>query len=296
MSRKNPKKIVKETKNVNNLIVRSITGALFVIVLVGCIVYNAMTFSLLFALITALSVWEFSTLVNLREDVHVNRMICTVSGVYLFFAVMGFSIHALPSAVFIPYLLTVIYLLVSELYLQRPNPMNNWAYAFAGQVYVALPFALMHVLAFRTVLGTENITYSYIYPLSVFIFLWANDSGAYCFGSMLHKYIPYKLFPRISPNKSWIGSIGGGVLVVVAAIIIAHFYQEQTMLEWVGLGLVVSIFGTWGDLVESQIKRSLNIKDSGKFLPGHGGLLDRFDSSLLAFPAAVLYLYTITLF
>ena len=111
----------------------------------------------------------------------------------------------------------------------------------------------------------------------------------------------HKLFPRISPAKSWEGSIGGGVLVLIVATII-YFLESQgenlstlNLWEWLGLGLIVVVFGTWGDLVESLFKRTLGIKDSGNILPGHGGMLDRFDSSLMAIPAAVIYLYSITL-
>ena len=109
----------------------------------------------------------------------------------------------------------------------------------------------------------------------------------------------HKLFPRISPAKSWEGSIGGGVLVLVAAFLVSLLDQNHgnlsglNTLQWLGLGLVVTVFGTWGDLVESLIKRTLGIKDSGTILPGHGGMLDRFDSSLLAIPASAVYIYTI---
>ena len=122
-----------------------------------------------------------------------------------------------------------------------------------------------------------------------------NDSGAYCCGSLLGRH---KLFPRISPGKSWEGSIGGAVFVLVVAWAISSFLDGQmlTLPEWLGLGLTVVVFGTWGDLVESLFKRTLGIKDSGNILPGHGGMLDRFDSSLLAIPAAVVYLYTLSLF
>jgi phosphatidate cytidylyltransferase len=162
-----------------------------------------------------------------------------------------------------------------------------------SQMYIALPFSLLNVLAF-----SAPGQYSYVFPLSLFIFLWMNDTGAYLSGSLLGKH---KLFPRVSPGKSWEGSIGGGLLVVAVAFAFGWFENDEGMgmmneWEWAGLGLVVVIFGTWGDLVESLFKRTLGIKDSGSILPGHGGMLDRFDSSLLAIPAAVVYLYTLSLF
>lgn len=282
----------------SNFIVRTITGVFFVAAIVVCFL-KPIAMALLFALVTGLSLWEFTGLVNMREGVSVNRFICTVAGVYLFFAMAGFCSGITPSTVFIPYLVTLIYLLVAGLYARSKDPVNDWAYTMMSQLYVALPFSLLSVLAFRA-LPDGGVAYTYTVPLGVFVFLWINDSGAYCFGSLLGHH---KLFPRISPGKSWEGSIGGAVCVVALAAVVWQLTEMYgmndlglNMLEWMGLGLVVVVFGTWGDLVESLFKRTLGIKDSGSILPGHGGMLDRFDSSLLAIPAAVVYLYTLTLF
>lgn len=277
----------------NNMLLRALTGAVFVIVLVGGILYSPLSFVGLFALITALTVWEFSTNVNRHAGASVNRIINTVAAVYLFMAMAGYCADYVPSRAFIPYLLSIVYLLVSELYLQKPDPLKNWAYAFASQVYVTLGFSLLSVLAFQYDALANVTRFEPVYPLSVFLFLWTSDTGAYLCGSMLHRYFPAKLFERISPNKSWVGSIGGGVLCLVVAAVLAHFFSQLSLPAWLGLGLTVCVFGTWGDLVESLFKRQLGIKDSGNVLPGHGGMLDRFDSSLLAIPAAVIYLYTL---
>lgn len=281
----------------NNLILRALTGIVFVAVLVGGTLFSPITFTVLFAAITGLTVWEFSTNVNNHAGASVNRLINTVAAVYLFVAFGGFCADYVPSKAFIPYLISGVYLLVSELYLQKPDPLKNWAYAFASQMYVALAFALLNVLAFRYDALTNRTMFEPIYPLSIFLFLWTSDTGAYCCGSLLHKRFPAKLFERISPNKSWVGSIGGGVLCLVVAYVLWQVAPNLlTLPQWMGLGITVCIFGTWGDLVESLFKRQLGIKDSGNILPGHGGMLDRFDSSLLAIPAAVLYLYTIANF
>lgn len=277
-----------------NLIVRTITGVFFVAAIVVSFI-NPAAMEALFALVTGLAIWEFTGLVNNIKGVQVNRFISTVAGIYFFLAVGGFCSGTVPTgAVFIPYLLTVVYLFISELYTKAENPINNWAYTMLGQMYIALPFSTINVLAF-TATADGRVAYSYIVPLSVFIFLWANDSGAYCFGSLLGRH---KLFPRISPGKSWEGSVGGAVTVTAAAAAIGYILGETsplTIAQWMGLGLVVVVFGTWGDLVESLFKRTLGIKDSGNILPGHGGMLDRFDSSLMAMPASVVYLYSLTL-
>ena len=278
-----------------NMIVRAFTGVLFVTIMVTCF-FQPIAMVFLFALITCLSLWEYSGLVNNIEDVTINRFISTVAGVYLFLAISAVnSGFVQTNAVFMPYLLTIIYLFVSELYTKNKNAVHDLSYTMLGQMYVALPLSMINVLAFRT--ATDgNIHFYYLLPLSVFIFLWTSDTGAYCVGSLFGKH---KLFPRISPAKSWEGSIGGGTLVLVAAFLVSMLDQSHgnlsglNTLQWLGLGLVVTIFGTWGDLVESLIKRTLGIKDSGTILPGHGGMLDRLDSSLLAIPASAVYIYTI---
>ena len=279
-----------------NFIVRTITAVFFVAAIVSCFL-RPEAMILLFGLVTGLTIWEFTGLVNDREGVNVNQMISTVAGVYLFLAMAGYNSGMTPAAVFIPYLVTLIYLMVAELYLKQPNPVNDWAYTMMSQLYIALPFSMLSVLAFQS--DDMGIHYTWTVPLSVFVFLWINDTGAYLCGSLLGKH---KLFPRISPGKSWEGSIGGGILVILVAILVWYLSEQYgenplglSAIEWAGLGLTVVIFGTWGDLVESLFKRTLGIKDSGNILPGHGGMLDRFDSSLMAIPAAVVYLYTLTI-
>ena len=280
----------------NNFIVRTITAVFFVAAIVCCFL-RAEAMILLFALVTGLTIWEFTGLVNDRENITVNRLICTVAGVYFFFAMAGDNGGITSAGVFIPYLISIVYLMVAELYLKQQDPVNDWAYTMMSQLYIALPFSLLNVLAFRSTGG--DITYSYLAPLSVFVFLWINDTGAYICGSLLGKH---KLFPRISPGKSWEGSIGGGILVMAVAVLVWYLTEQHGVndlglgaAEWAGLGLTIVVFGTWGDLVESLFKRTLGIKDSGNILPGHGGMLDRFDSSLMAIPAAVVYLYTIAM-
>lgn len=284
-----------------NFITRAITGIIFVAVMAYSF-FDPLTMTLLFAIITGLTVWEFTGLVNNREKVQVNRFICTAAAVFFFFAVTGFCSEMTPSSVFIPYLITLIYLFVSGLFTKNEDPVNDWAYSMMSQMYIALPLSCIAILAFRGVAGI-GVAYNALLPLSIFIFLWMNDTGAYLSGSLFGKH---KLFPRVSPGKSWEGTIGGAIVVLLVAALIAWVDQNlllQTLgvqetglstAEWLGLGVVVVVFGTLGDLVESLFKRTLKVKDSGNILPGHGGMLDRFDSSLMAIPAAVVYIYTLT--
>lgn len=280
----------------NNFIQRAITGIIFVGVLIGCIFGGPISFTLLFALITALTIHEFGVIISKQPDVEINKPICMLAGVFLFFGFAYLGVMPGQTEILIPYLFLIIYLLVSELYLKKKNPLNNWAYAMMSQIYIALSFAMLNVLAYHSIgnegeLSNYQVQYNPILPLSIFIFTWINDTGAYCTGMLFGKH---RLFERISPKKSWEGSIGGGVFSIIAAIVMAHYFPFMPISIWIGLALTVVIFGTLGDLTESLLKRTIGIKDSGNILPGHGGMLDRFDSTLMAVPAAVVYLYIIS--
>lgn len=277
----------------NNFIQRAVTGVLFVTVLVGYILYSPFSFGILFTIISALSVHEFARLINQNGEISLNKTITSLGGAYLFLALMSFCTQqSVGARVFLPYLALLLYLMITELYLKKKNPTGNWAYSMLSQLYVALPFALLNVLAFQNSPETGSVTYNPILPLSIFVFIWLSDTGAYCVGSLIGKH---RLFERISPKKSWEGSIGGGAFSIASSLAFAHFFPFMSWWQWAGLATVVVIFGTWGDLTESLMKRQLGIKDSGNILPGHGGMLDRFDSALMAIPAAVVYLYALSM-
>ena len=275
----------------SNFIQRTVTGILFVVVLVGCILFSPIAFATLFTLICVLAVREFGHLINQSGQVTVNKNITALAGAYLFLAMAAFCTQATDEKVFLPYVLLLLYVMITELYLKRPNPLGNWAFSMLSQLYIALPFALLNVLAFHNDAAVSSVTYNPILPLSVFVFIWLSDTGAYCVGSLIGKH---RLFERISPKKSWEGSIGGGIFSIASSLVFAHFFPFLSVAAWMGLALTVVVFGTWGDLTESLMKRQLGIKDSGNILPGHGGMLDRFDSALMAIPAAVVYLYALT--
>ena len=274
-----------------NLIIRTLTGAVYVLLLVCCTMYSPVSAFFFFGIVAACTLWEFGSLVNRHMHISVLRPINSLAGLVLTAAVWLSTIASPQTGrMFALYGLLLLYLLVSELYRRSKTPLRNWAFSFASQVYVALPFALLPLLSIAYDAGTGTFAYNWIYPLALFIFLWVNDTFAYLFGCSLQRFFPLKLFPRISPKKSWIGSIGGAVCTLAAAVVIDWWQPRVMPLEhWMGFALTVVVFGTWGDLVESLIKRHFGIKDSGKILPGHGGLLDRFDSALLAIPASVIY-------
>ncbi len=286
--------------NLRSLVVRTLTGAIYVLLLVGCTVYSPVSAFFFFAVVAAATLWEFGTLMNTHLEARMPRPINAMAGVVLVAAVWLSAIASPQTAqMFALYGLLMLYIIISGLYRHSKNPLQDWALCFASQLYIALPFALLPLLSIVYDETTGSMAYNWIYPLALFIFLWVNDTFAYLCGCTLQKYIPYKLFPRISPKKSWIGSIGGGLFTLLAAVIIwrldnggwsmVNGQSSMSLLRWLGFALVIVVFGTWGDLAESLIKRQLGIKDSGHVLPGHGGMLDRFDSALLAIPASVIY-------
>ena len=292
-----------------NFFIRTLTAIGIVVVQVLCTYLSPFSLAGLFMLFTALSVNEFIGIVSKKGEVSVSRPIVIVSSCYLFFAFWLNSITQGEALIlYVPYLAFLMYCYIKELYGNHANPIANLGAIMLSQMYVVLPLALINVLAYTQFECYSDKADFYAIPLSIYIFIWINDTGAYLSGVTLGKH---KLFPRISPKKSWEGSIGGAIVVLLVAYGLnildngTYTYLMDaglkpcgmlSMEQWLGLGLVVVIFGTWGDLVESLFKRVLGIKDSGNILPGHGGMLDRFDSSLLAIPAAVVYLYTISLF
>lgn len=275
-----------------NFIIRALTGIAIVAVQVLCTYLSPISLAALFLLLTALAVNEFLGLLIKKGKVRIGRPLIVAGSCYLFFAVwLNCLTEASLLALFLPYLLFVIFCCVRELYNDEGNPIVNLGAIMLSQLYVALPLSLINLLAFSDCYLYDCSIKYYVFPLAMYVFLWLNDTGAYLCGSLLGKH---KLFPRISPKKSWEGSIGGAIVAMASAVAVAHFFPVLNVWQWVGMALVVVVAGTYGDLTESMIKRSLDVKDSGRMLPGHGGILDRLDSMLFAIPASVIYLYVLS--
>lgn len=275
-----------------NFIIRALTGIAIVAVQVLCTYLSPISLAALFLLLTALAVNEFLGLVIKKGKVRIGRPLIVAGSCYLFFAVwLNCLTEASLLALFLPYLLFIIFCCVRELYNDEGNPIVNLGAIMLSQLYVALPLSLINLLAFSDCYLYDCSIKYYVFPLAMYVFLWLNDTGAYLCGSLLGKH---KLFPRISPKKSWEGSIGGAIVAMASAVAVAYFFPVLNVWQWVGMALVVVVAGTYGDLTESMIKRSLDVKDSGRMLPGHGGILDRLDSMLFAIPASVIYLYVLS--
>ena len=276
-----------------NFITRALTAIAIVAVQVFCTYYSPLTLAALFLLLTALTVNEFLRIVTANGETKVSRPIVIIGSCYLFFAFwLNSSTQGAALVVFVPYLIFLLYSFIKELYGKHPNPIANLGVIMLSQLYIVLPLSLVNVLAFGDFTCFSSTPHHYAIPLAMYIFIWVNDTGAYLSGVTLGRH---KLFPRISPKKSWEGSIGGAVFTIASAFAVAHFFPFMTIWQWIGMALVIVVFGTFGDLTESMIKRHVGIKDSGHILPGHGGFLDRLDSMLFAIPAVVMYLVIISL-
>ena len=269
-----------------NLIIRALTGIIFVVVLVSAICIHPIFFLILFCIITGLTLWEFGGLVKHYENANLQRAVNVLGGVYLFIATFVYTNGLTDGKIFLPYLLFIMLTMIAELYYKAPNPINNWAFTLFAQVYCAGSFSILNFIGAEP--GTPGVmSYTPLFIMAIFIFVWLDDTGAYLVGSLIGKR---KLFERISPKKSWEGFFGGLILVLASSQAFAWFAPEINRMNWLGLAATVVLFGTWGDLIESLLKRTLGVKDSGNVLPGHGGMLDRFDSVMLAVPASYIYI------
>jgi len=271
------------------LLRRASTAVIFVVVMLGGLYGGYYSFVALFAIITALCLWEFleMTIDHGKRRDWLRRFLGTAFGLTPF--VLAVLIHLkmiqindtfviITALLFFPFIFMAF---IYELIAQSETPFTNVAFIVLGMVYIGAPFALLDFIAF------EGNTFYANTVLGLLLMTWLNDSGAYVIGS---KFGKTKLLPRISPNKTWEGSIGGVVVTYITALILSNFFPERSLFDWLVLATIVATFGSIGDLIESMLKRSVGVKDSGNLLPGHGGMLDRFDAFIFQLPFAAAYL------
>lgn len=261
----------------NNLVQRILTGIVFIAAILVPIWYGPLANTLLFFVVALLSLHEFYGII--RSETRQPDYRTGFMAAILLFAGIN-APHLFPEAIWSKCLNALVFpglalIFFAELYRKKEQPFTNIAYTLLGVLYAVLPFALLNDMSFVTGTYDRGIL------LGFFFILWSSDSFAYVFGMLLGKH---RLFERISPKKSWEGSIGGGLTTLVIAWLISLYQTQYTLTEWIVSAAIIIVAGTYGDLTESMLKRSLQVKDSGTLLPGHGGLLDRFDGLFLSIP------------
>jgi len=273
----------------SNLVKRILTGIVFLAVLIGGIMYNQYTFGGLFFLIMLLSLNEFYTLLQKKTGTP-QRELGLILGSVIYVTNYALATELYDFKILLINLPLLFLVFLHELFMDNRNPFRNIAYTFTGLIYVAIPFSILpYVYTFPEIHLTGVASPAFI--MGAFMVLWANDVMAFVVGSLFGRT---KLFERISPKKSWEGAIGGAIGGWAMAYACSILFHQFQFMEWAGLATIVVVFGTIGDLVESMFKRALNIKDSGNILPGHGGMLDRFDGILIASPFILAYLILIS--
>lgn len=274
------------------MLTRAITGSVFVAALIFCSTFSPYTLFGLYLFFVVVGSWEYLNILKNNSNYSPSTLLGIATSVFTFLALTSEVILNVPC---FPFVAVAILLMFSipliELYKNKENPFSNIIHSIFPSLYVAVPFGLM--ILGNHLFNPDTVSFNAYIILGFYFSLWSNDTGAYLSGKAFGKH---KLFERISPNKTWEGSIGGAILAITIALISGHYFGVLPLWQWAGIGLIISIFGSMGDLVESLFKRSMNVKDSGKIMPGHGGILDRFDGLLIGSPFVFAFLLLVKYF
>ena len=275
-----------------NVVVRTISGVGFVLVILACLLINRYLFAAFIILMMISMMHEFYRMT--MGDLYRNsRIIAIATGVTLFLLIFFLQCYGLPARFIACALVPLLVLMIYSLYEKDRENFGKFPLIYTGLLYIAAPLSLVNLLAFDS-----DGRFSAVLLLCFFIINWGSDIGAFCFGTAFgQKEGRRKLFPSISPKKSWVGFWGGLFLALVFAVIL-HFTGifPFPLYHCLGLAVFIHIGGVYGDLFESQWKRWCSVKDAGNLIPGHGGMLDRFDSTIFAVCCAAIYLVVFNLF
>lgn len=271
--------------NLKKIAIRALSGLVYCLIIIGCIISGYKGVTILASLLTIWGCLEFTHITGGLTRRNIPAAILDIA------ACLSLSISlciGLPLENILPNWLAIIMLrLIVEIYLKSDHPLRHTAHSLMSQIYIGVPMAVMVYIA---------MNYSPYILLTIFVLMWLNDTGAYLVGCSIGRH---KLIERVSPKKTWEGFFGGLIFSMAVSLLIFYFIKpfegmehiDINLIFWLSVGAIVSIIGTWGDLIESMIKRDLQIKDSGNLIPGHGGILDRIDSILFVLPAILLFLH-----
>ncbi len=264
------------------IITRTITGSIFVALVIGSILLGPLFFAGVFLVFGVAGLYEFFRIME-KENIKPQKFEVIIFSIILYLTIILVINNMINENWLLINIITITFLFVNELYRNREKPFISIAITITGLIYIIIPLIFLNLL-FDS--GSTVNSFNPHLLLSFFIILWTSDTFAYLSGMAFGKH---KLFERISPKKTWEGSIGGGIAGIAAACLLSFFFKEYNFTVWCIIALIIIVFGTLGDLAESLLKRSYNVKDSGNILPGHGGILDRIDGVLISAP--VLYVF-----
>lgn len=269
----------------NNVTVRTVSGAAFIVVMVACLMFNKFLFAGLMVVIMSIMLLEFYN-ITMGHSYTFSKVLAIMAGIFLFGIMFAASTYHIPMRLIALAMIPIFIVMINSLYVKDKEEYGKFSNIYTGLLYIAVPIALSNLIAFDK---AGNFSGNLL--LCFFIIIWCSDVGAFAFGISLGKKFPAKLFPTVSPKKTWIGFLGG----LVASVLAAYVLYETGLLKFplmhsLILAIIMSVAGVYGYLFESQWKRVYGVKDSGNIIPGHGGLLDRFDSTLMAMPFGAIYL------
>lgn len=265
----------------SNLRIRLIAALIGAFLIVLCVTWSQWSYFVCFLLISQLTILEFYKLLRLDDHLPLKSW-GALTGLVIYCVIFFEQLYEIPASyyfIILPF--TYAPFLIKLYKKEEGKPFTDLALTYLGIFYIAFPFSMLHISAFI------NDSYSWEIILGILFIQWGNDTGAYFTGSRFGRR---KLFERISPKKSWEGLIGGFILGLAVSYAAFYFLDVLPLWRWIGIGIIISIAGTYGDLIESLFKRSIEIKDSGTSIPGHGGFLDRFDSLLISLPFIAFFL------
>lgn len=273
-----------------NLLIRTFTGIGFVAVVAACLILNKYTFGVLMIGLMVAMMVEFFRM-TMRGEYLFSQALAIAAAVILFLLTYLYRGFDFPGRLVVLAIIPVFIMMINSLYVKDKTDFGKFANLYTALLYIAVPVSLMNFAVFA-----PDGTYSGTLLLCFFIIIWASDIGGYLFGMSIGQKYGKKLFPEVSPKKSWAGFWGGLLLAIAAGFALNRFdLFGYPLHHCIIVSVVMNILGVYGDLIESQWKRYYAVKDSGTIMPGHGGILDRMDSALLAVPAGVIYLLVVNI-